>query len=249
MASPRSACPLDRAKPGDNGPSLSVIIPTLNEAKTLPQTLDSLVPQHPVEVIVVDGGSTDGTVDVARSRQVTVITASPGRASQLNAGAKAATGQVLLFLHSDTRLPPHFDRQVRQALRQGVAGAFQLVIDGPGWPLRLVEWGVQVRSRYLGWPYGDQGLFLTAELFHELGGFPPLPIMEDVDLVRRLRQRGTIVMAPDAVTTSGRRWQTHGILYTTLVNQAMLMGYWLGLDRERLARWYRHRPAPPQGQR
>jgi rSAM/selenodomain-associated transferase 2 len=247
VASPGFTVSLDQLGQGNDGrPTLSVIIPTLNEAKTLTQTLDSLVPQHPVEVIVVDGGSTDGTVEIARSHQVTVITASPGRASQLNAGAQAATGQVLLFLHSDTRLPPHFDRQVQQALTQGVAGAFRLAIDGPGWPLRLVEWGVNLRSRYLGWPYGDQGLFLTAELFHELGGFALVPIMEDVDLVQRLRQRGAIVMTPEAVTTSGRRWQTHGVLYTTLVNQAMLMGYWLEIDRERLARWYRHRPGRPR---
>lgn len=222
-------------------PTISVVIPALNEARQLPAVLDTIQLANPVEVIVVDGGSADGTADVAEARGGRVVRATPGRSHQLNCGAAAATGEILLFLHADTRLPEGFDHTIRQTLAQPgvVAGAFRLAIDGPGRGLRWVEWGVNLRSRLLQMPYGDQGIFLKAEVFHNLGGFPDLPMMEDFELVRRLRQVGRVAIAPSAVVTSDRRWRTLGILRTTLANQAMIAGYLLGVDPHKLARWYR----------
>ncbi|WP_035987759.1 TIGR04283 family arsenosugar biosynthesis glycosyltransferase [Leptolyngbya sp. KIOST-1] len=229
-------------------PLISIIIPTLNEARNLPQTLASLPGATNVEVVVVDGGSGDQTAAVARGLGVRVIESAPGRSRQLNAGATVATGDMLLFLHADTRLPAGFDGAMRRTLAQPgvVAGAFRLAIDGPGRGLRWVEWGVSLRSRWLQMPYGDQGIFLTAETFRALGGFPDLPMMEDFELVRRLRKRGKVAIAPTAVMTSDRRWQRLGILRTTLANQVMIAGYLLGLDPHKLARWYKDLGKPRQ---
>ncbi|MEA5450473.1 TIGR04283 family arsenosugar biosynthesis glycosyltransferase [Leptolyngbya sp. CCNP1308] len=227
-------------------PAISVVIPALNEAKQLPAVLDTIRPASPVEVIVVDGGSADGTADVAEAQGARVVKATPGRSRQLNGGAAAATGSILLFLHADTRLPQGFDQVIRHTLAQPgvVAGAFRLAINGPGRGLRWVEWGVNLRSRLLQMPYGDQGLFLKAEVFDKMGGFPDLPMMEDFELVRRLRKVGRVAIAPSAVVTSDRRWRTLGILRTTLANQAMIAGYFLSVDLHKLARWYRHLGKP-----
>lgn len=194
-----------------------------------------------IEVIVADGGSTDDTYAVAQARGVQVVVATGGRGVQLNRGADLAQGDILLFLHADTRLPPDFATLVRQTLAQPgvVAGAFDLAIDGPGWGLRWVEWGVKWRSRWLSLPYGDQAIFLSAQRFRQMGGFAPLPIMEDFNLVQRLSRQGRIAMVPTPVTTSSRRWQRLGVGQTTLANQGMVIGYMLGLDIDQLARWYR----------
>ncbi|MBD1917019.1 MULTISPECIES: TIGR04283 family arsenosugar biosynthesis glycosyltransferase [Cyanophyceae] len=227
-------------------PAISVVIPALNEARQLPAVLDTIHAANLVEVIVVDGGSADGTAEVAEAQGARVVKSAPGRSYQLNCGAAAATGSLLLFLHADTRLPEGFDRTIRQTLAQPgvVAGAFRLTIDGPGRGLRWVERGVNLRSRLLQMPYGDQAIFLKAEAFHNLGGFPELPMMEDFELMRRLRKVGKVALAPSAVVTSDRRWRTLGILRTTLANQAMIAGYLLGVDPHKLARWYRHLGKP-----
>ncbi|MBF2034660.1 MAG: TIGR04283 family arsenosugar biosynthesis glycosyltransferase [Leptolyngbyaceae cyanobacterium T60_A2020_046] len=231
--------------------ALSVVIPALNEAATLSHTLRSVQTTGPVEVIVVDGGSWDSTAAIARSHQAQVITTAPGRAGQMNAGAQAATGEILLFLHADTRLPLGFDDLVRHTLSQPqvVAGAFHLAINGPGWGLRLVEWGVRLRSQRLQMPYGDQGIFLTAERFHALGGFPDQPIMEDLELIRQLRRQGRIAITAAAVITSNRRWQALGVVYTTAFNQVMIAGYLWGVSTYRLSRWYRYWKNPLRRQR
>lgn len=244
-----SSAPLDIAPALAEPQTLSVVIPALNEAATLSHTLGSVQPTGPVEVIVVDGGSWDSTVAIARSHHAQVITTAPGRAGQMNAGAKAATGKILLFLHADTCLPPGFDDLVRHTLSQSqvVAGAFHLAIDGPGWGLRLVEWGVRLRSQRLQMPYGDQGIFLTSERFHALGGFPDQPIMEDFELICQLRRQGRIAIAPAAVLTSSRRWQTLGVAYTTVLNQVMIAGYFGGVSPYRLSRWYRYWKNPFRG--
>lgn len=220
---------------------ISIIIPVLNEARILPITLASTQLSVDVEVIVVDGGSQDGTVQLTHSLSVKVLSHDPPRACQMNAGAKAATGDILLFLHADTLLPSGFDTLVRQALKQpsAVAGAFELRIDGSLLGLRLIENGVNWRSRWLQMPYGDQAIFLKTELFHTIGGFPKLPIMEDFELMRRLKRQGRIVTIPVPVLTSGRRWQKLGVLKTTLINQMAIIAYFLGVPPEEIARWYR----------
>lgn len=226
------------------GPQISVIIPTLNEASYLPQALRSLRGAQDIETIVVDGGSDDGTaeiIEIAECENCRVLHSPPGRAKQQNAGAQAATGSHLLFLHADTRLPPHFDSAVRATLQEPgvVAGAFRLSIDAPGRPFRIIEGAVNIRSRCLQLPYGDQGIFLSSATFHELGGFRDLPIMEDFEFMRRLRRRGRIRITSLAVHTSARRWQEVGIWRTTWINQKIILGYYLGISHDRLATYYR----------
>ncbi|MBO1349711.1 MAG: glycosyltransferase family 2 protein [Hormoscilla sp. GUM202] len=243
---------------------ISIIIPVLNEADHILPTLASIGEAKDVEAIVVDGGSVDGTVNLVEKfypTSVKVISAATGRASQMNAGAAVAKGAILLFLHADTRLPVGFDTIVRDCLRKHhvVAGAFRLQIDGAlvsesAHPsrcragereggtrlagIRLVEMGVNWRSRLLGLPYGDQGIFMPATVFHDIGGFPNLPIMEDVASIRRLQRLGTIAIAPAAVITSGRRWQKLGILKTTWINQLAIVAYFLGVSPDRIRCWY-----------
>ncbi len=220
---------------------ISIIIPVLNEARILSATLANTQLGADVEVIVVDGGSQDGTAELAQSLGVKVLSATGGRAGQMNAGALAATGDIVLFLHADTRLPRGFDALVRQALKQpkAVAGAFALQIDASLLGLRLIERGVNWRSRWLQMPYGDQAIFLKTEVFHHIGGFPKLPIMEDFELMRCLRRFGRIVIIPLPVLTSGRRWQKLGVVKTTLINQLVIVAYFLGVSPERIVGWYR----------
>jgi len=222
---------------------ISIIIPTLNEASNLAKTLASTHNAADVEVIVVDGGSADKTIEVARSWGIEVLLSTPGRARQMNTGAARAMGGILLFLHADTRLPKGFDGYVRGILaRSGVAaGAFRLRVDAKLPGLRILEGLVNVRSRCLQFPYGDQAIFLTAELFWDMGGFPNMPIMEDFELVRRLRRRGRIVIVPVPILTSARRWEKLGMVRTTVINYAIPLAYYLGASPSRLARWYHGR--------
>lgn len=232
-------------------PKISIIIPVLNEAATIQETLTRFENASEVEVIVVDGGSRDETVAIAtrvgkaiaKSLRIEVISAAAGRASQMNAGAAVATGDILLFLHADTHLPTSFDTLVRQALQNAgtVAGAFELRIDAQLRGLRLVEKMVNMRSHFLSMPYGDQAIFLKAATFHDLGGFPDLPIMEDFELMLGLRRQGRITIVPAPVVTSGRRWQKLGVVKTTLINQLIIAGYFLGVPPAQLVRWYRRK--------
>ena len=219
---------------------ISIIIPTLNEAEHLSLALESTVRAINVERLVVDGGSTDGTLKLARERGARVLEPGLGRARQMNAGARIAGGQILLFLHADTRLPEGFDERVRDVMTQpGVtAGAFKLRIDGASRSLRIIERAANWRSRRLQLPYGDQAIFVEKNLFHQIGGFPEIPIMEDFELICRLRKRGRIVIAPDPITTSARRWKQLGTWQTTLLNQAIILAYYLGVAPSRIARWY-----------
>ncbi|MGB3613857.1 MAG: TIGR04283 family arsenosugar biosynthesis glycosyltransferase [Elainellaceae cyanobacterium] len=235
--------------------TISIVMPVLNEAARIQGALGILQRQleHAagVEVIVVDGGSSDRTVELAQASGVTVISAELGRARQMNAGAAIAQGNILLFLHGDTQLPDRFVTLIRQTLldMQGesspIAGAFSLKICGEQPGLRIVEWGVQWRSQRWTLPYGDQALFVRANCFRAIGGFPDLPIMEDFEFVRQLKRTGSLVVLPDAVVTSKRRWKTVGIWQTTLINQLIVAGYLLGLSPEMLYRWYRRSPPPP----
>lgn len=221
---------------------ISVIIPTLNETACIEATLKPLLGANPVgEVIVVDAGSVDGTAEKARACGAKVIATSPGRAHQMNAGAAEATGSILVFLHADTHLPDRSQHFVRDALRKpGVAaGAFQFRLDGDGRGYRVLEWLTNWRARSLQMPYGDQALFMKAETFKAIGGFPELPIMEDFEMVRRLKRRGRICIVHAHAITSTRRWKKRGILKATLVNQFIIVGYYLGVPPRILARWYR----------
>jgi hypothetical protein len=221
---------------------ISVIIPALNEEGTVGRAIESArVGGIDAEIIVVDGGSTDKTKSIAASLGVRVVESSPPRSRQANDGARAARGDVLLFMHADTRLPRHYERHIYDILGGpgAVAGAFRLGIDGKARSFRLVEYMANIRSRALQMPYGDQGLFVPRDLFYEIGGYPEIPIMDDYELIRRLRKRGTVGIAPVAAITSARRWQRLGVFRTTLINQIIIIAYVLGVSVEKIARWYR----------
>ena len=221
-------------------PVLSVVIPTLNEGENIAETIKSAQTASNVEVIVVDGGSRDETVVIGRSHGAKILTVSGGRARQMNTGAAAARGELLLFLHGDTRLPWGYDRAIHHALNRPrtVAGAFRLRIMGDRIGIRFIERTANWRSRFFGMPYGDQAIFVGAGLFRSVGGFPELPIMEDFELVRRLRRLGRVAICPTSVLTSDRRWQALGVWQTTMTNYAIPIGYLLGVSPSRLARWY-----------
>jgi len=220
-------------------PALSVIIPALNESAQIAATLDSVLCGTGIEVIIVDGGSRDDTAQIARAYGITVLQSAPGRASQMNYGARAASGNTLLFLHADSRLPPDYLENVERVLTRHdvVAGAFRLRIDSPRMSLRLVEYFINLRSRLLQMPYGDQALFMKTEIFHAMGGFPAFPVMEDFEFVRRLRKKGHIGIADAPCETSARRWDTQGVFRTTALNQISVIGYLMGASPERIARW------------
>jgi len=219
---------------------ISVVVASLNEESLLRSAISDLRDDVDVEVIVVDGGSSDRTAEVAERLGVVVLRCSGGRGAQFNAGAARAGGGALVFLHGDTRLPDDFAKHVRATLRTpGVsAGAFELGIDARGTAFRVIERGVSWRSHILGLPYGDQALFMTADTFAEIGGFREMPLMEDYEMACRLRRRGRIAIAPAKVMTSARRWLRLGMWRTSLLNQIIVAGYALGVSSVRLGRLY-----------
>ncbi|MBI1310063.1 DUF2064 domain-containing protein [bacterium] len=218
---------------------LSVVIPTLNEAAQLAATVRPLLSEPECEIIIADGGSTDGTTELARELGCRVVKANRGRGKQLNAGAALARGESLLFLHADTQLPASFRSEMQSILDTGaIAGAFRFRIDQPGWPLRCIEFGTNLRTRLLQLPYGDQGLFLRSRDFFRIGGFRNWPIMEDFEFCRRLKTAGRIAIATSTALTSGRRWKRLGAVTTTLTNQACVAMYCCGVSPERISRLY-----------
>jgi len=220
---------------------LSIVMPVLDEAADIEAALGALVPyrQRGVEVVVVDGGSGDGTPDRARPLADRVIAAPRGRAVQMNAGAAAATGDVLLFLHADTRLPENADRLVLDGLaRSGRCwGRFDVRFDGGGL-LGLIAVMMNTRSRLSGIATGDQAMFMTRAAFDNAGGFPPIALMEDVALSAKLKRTGKPLALRARVTTSGRRWRAHGMLRTVLLMWALRLRFFLGADPAKLARAY-----------
>ncbi len=220
---------------------ISIIIPALNEADVIGGVLDHIRSAENTEIIVADGGSIDGTLEQAGLRGVKTIRTTRGRAIQMNAGAAEASGDVLLFLHADSRLPQGYGNGIQRVLnRKGiVAGAFELAIDSPEPSFRLIERVANWRARYLQTPYGDQAIFLPARHFRAIGGYPTMPIMEDFALVRKLRKMGRIAVLPDPVVTSPRRWLKLGIWKTFIINQLVVAGYISGISTARLARLYR----------
>lgn len=222
---------------------ISVIIPAINEAAVISETIRRAALSRDTEIIVVDGGSQDATMVTARSQGTRVMSAPPGRARQMNAGAAAARGDLFLFLHADTLLPPAYDLLIRQTMAASgtAAGAFRLRIGTRTAALRFIERVANFRSQVLQMPYGDQGLFLHRRTFGQLGGFSDTPIMEDFDMVRRLRQKGRIATVSSPVVTSSRRWLRLGVLRTWLINQGVVLAFYAGWPRDRIVTWYRGR--------
>lgn len=222
----------------EEGRSISVIIPALNESENLSRLLPLLLRERPREILVVDGGSHDDTVAVAEALGVRAIRAERGRGSQMNAGAREAVGEFLLFLHADTTPPEGWPALVAETLvRPGIAaGAFSFSLSEPVRGKWIMESLVALRCRVFGTPYGDQGLFVRRRLFHALGGFPEWPILEDLEFVKRLGKRGKVVVTEEKALTSARRWQTRGVWRTFLSHQVILAGYGLGLKRKNYAK-------------
>lgn len=220
---------------------ISIIIPTLNEEKMLGKTLARLQQRKDCEIIVVDGGSNDATLVIAREARCKVLSCDKGRARQMNFGAAKATGKVFLFLHGDTLLPDDFPNPILEALQQPdvAAGAFSLAIEGSSKSLATMAFLANLRSRFLHLPYGDQALFTHRNMFYALGGFPEIEIMEDFVFVRKMKKKGKIIILPERATTSARRWHNMGIVRTTMINQLMVGGYYLGIPPAILVRWYR----------
>jgi rSAM/selenodomain-associated transferase 2 len=232
---------------------ISVVIPALDEEEALPATIRSCRGAGECEVIVADGGSGDGTVEIARRLADRVVAAPRGRARQMNAGAGIARGDVLLFLHADTHLPPGGLDAVVSALRDPrvAGGAFRVALrpsPGAGAYVRavlaLTGRMINIRSALTGSRTGDQAVFLRAGTFRELGGYPGIPLMEDVELSRGMRTIGKTVLLPHRVATSGRRWEAGGPLRTILRMWRIRLGYLLGMTPERCAEIYGRAPFP-----
>jgi rSAM/selenodomain-associated transferase 2 len=227
---------------------ISVVIPTFNAEQTLGPVLASLVPAVVDDVvreaIVVDGGSTDETCAIAEAAGTTLLRMPKGRGNQLEAGAEIAKGDWLLFLHADTVLEPGWEEEARNFMERVAAGkrsdaaaAFRFALDDEGFRPRLLEWLVAMRCLLLALPYGDQALLISRRLYNRLGGFKPLPLMEDVDLVRRLKRR-ELVMLRSRATTSGERYRRQGYFLRSLRNLFCLTLYYLRVPPRLLARFY-----------
>lgn len=219
--------------------SVSVIIPTLNEQSCLAQTLERVAMDRPAEIIVADGGSTDETRQIA-ARWARVLTVPRGRAIQQNRAAATATGDVLLFLHADCWPEAGWHEQVVRAIERGcVAGCFQMRVRGNGLCYRLIERGGDLRARWLGMPYGDQGIFLRRQLFFQFGGFPRVSFMEDLLFMQSVRRVGRVRQIRHPIHVSARRWERTGIIRQTLRNWILTsLAIGAGIHPDRLARFY-----------
>ena len=221
---------------------VSVVIPTLNEAAHLPETLRHVATAKPHEIIIADGGSTDATVAIATEAGAQIVRAGRGRGVQMNAGASAATGELLFFLHADTLPPPDYSDAIRETLSspQNIAGAFRFSLRDPR-PAgaAIIEKFTAWRSKLRPLPYGDQGLCIRRPIFEALGRFPKWPMLEDIEFIRQARRHGRVIIHPAAVRTSARRWKQHGAIRTFLRHQLILLGYYAGVwpSREDRLRW------------
>lgn len=219
---------------------ISVVVPILNEERTIAALLRALMQLKPHELILVDGGSSDGTRAICRQFGVEVLTSPRGRAAQMNYGARRATGDVLLFLHADTRLPPTAFDDIRDALGDPrfVGGRFDIQLDGDHWMLRVIGAMISLRSRLSNVGTGDQAIFVRREMFQGMGGFPDIPIMEDVAFCRALKRLGEVACLRSKVITSARRWELDGV-WRTIFRMWMLKSlYLMGVSPHRLKRYY-----------
>ena len=224
---------------------VTAVIPTLDEAGIVGIAVQGAMDAGAAEVIVVDGGSRDTTIAVASAAGARVLETAPGRARQMNAGAAEVTDGILMLTHADTALPPDAAALARAALATPgvVAGAFSFAVPDGARNARFIGAAGRLRHRVSGIPYGDQALFLSARTFRDIGGFPEIPTMEDLEIILRLRRLGTVVVLPERAVTSARVWEEHGPLVPSLVNLVGIIAYRLGVDPERVAGW-RRRIAP-----
>lgn len=218
---------------------ITAIVPTWNEGSTIAAAVENLRRQGVDDIVVADGGSTDDTL-VQAAFADRVVVAPPGRAAQMNAGAACARGEILLFLHADCLLEEGAAAAIPRRLRKPgiVAGCFTMRVQEEGWGFRCIDWCATARVCLTGIAYGDQGLFLKRSVFEAVGGFPPLRFMEDVFLSRRLRRLGKIVVAPEVVHVSSRRWRKVGLVRQTLLNWTLTGLALAGVHPDRLARFY-----------
>ena len=225
---------------------LSIIVPVLNETASIETTLVALRNLRAAghEVIVSDGGSCDDTAAKAAPLCDLMVAAPRGRALQMNAGAAEASGDVLLFLHADTRLPQDADRFIIEGLKTSRAswGRFDVIIEGRPNMLRMIGFMMNLRSRFTGIATGDQAIFVRAEDFHAVGGFPEQPLMEDIAFSTLMKKRGAPLCLFVCVKTSGRRWEAHGVLRTILLMWRLRLAYFFGADPRRLAALYGYAP-------
>ncbi|BFU92686.1 MAG: glycosyl transferase [Nitrospira sp.] len=226
--------------------TISVIIPALNEEKTIGQTLSCLPMAEILEAIIVDGGSTDQTISIAEvfcaeASNARIVTAPAGRARQMNEGAKAGRGDILLFLHADTRLPVGAQLMIEEALTDpAVAGGrFDVTFDSRSALGTMISTFMNWRSRLSGIATGDQALFVRRHVFDQLGGFADIPLMEDIEFSRRLKRTGQMAALHQSVITSFRRWEQQGPLRTILLMWILRFLYWMGVNPHQLARVYR----------
>lgn len=221
---------------------LSIIVPVLNEAQQLPHALESLSPvrERGAEVIVVDGGSEDATLAAAARLGVRLVNSSRGRARQMNAGARIAGGEILLFLHVDTVLPENADRLIETEMgdRQRVWGRFDVHIQGRSWMLRVIATLMNWRSRISGIATGDQAIFVARSAFESVGGYPDQPLMEDIELCKRLRALSPPACLRPCAVTSGRRWESQGVWRTIILMWRLRWAYWRGVPASVLANVY-----------
>lgn len=220
---------------------LSIVIPALNEAENIPSTLRRLQPlrRRGHEIILVDGGSTDRTVELAAPLADRVLSGPRGRSLQMNRGAAAASGDVLLFLHADTDLPPDCDRLIAAALAGAEGwGRFDVRLSGRNLMFGLISFCMNLRSRLTGIATGDQAVFVSRSLFERAGTFPPIALMEDIALSRQLRGYGRPRCLSARVVTSSRRWEQHGVIRTILKMWWLRLRFFLGADPDKLAKRY-----------
>ncbi len=219
---------------------VSVIVPVLNEEKSLGATLRALLALRPYEIIVVDGGSTDRTADICRGLGIEIAPAARGRARQMNFGAAQARGEALLFLHADTRLPASALGDIAAALADPrcAGGRFDIELDGNHWMLRIIATLINRRSRATGVATGDQAIFVRREIFERLGGFQDIPLMEDIAFCRALKRAGRIACLRSRAVTSARRWESDGVWRTIFKMWILKAGYLAGVSPARLKKFY-----------
>ena len=221
--------------------TIAVIIPTLNEGRTIGLGIQRILAQAPDELVVVDGGSDDDTLAIARSHEVRVIKSARGRAVQQNFGAAITTSEVLLFLHADCHLEGGGLLYLRQFMIDHPdvsGGCFRMRVESPGLAYRAIDQAADVRAGVMGIPYGDQGIFARRSVFNELGGFPAVPLMEDVFFSVRLRGRGRVAVIPKRIFVSPRRWRSRGLMSQTLLNWSLTVAAIADVSPSTLARFY-----------